>query len=236
MRSWTVKDVMSDQVVSITRDSPYKEIVEKMAGHGVSALPVVDAANTVVGVVSEADLLHKVEFMGHDQHVQLLERLRRRIARTKASGDLAADVMTAPPVCISADASLSAVARMMADERVKRLPVVDERGRLVGIVSRRDLLSIYLREDAEIGADIKQEVIRRAMWIDPATIDVTVDRGVATISGEVDRRSTAEIAVHLCRSVAGVVDMVDELSYRYDDTADLHRHSFMGATVKETIP
>jgi len=236
MKMWTVRDVMSEHVVSVARQTPYKEIVEKMVHHAVSAMPVVDDTNKVLGVVSEADLLHKVELMGAERHVQLLERRRRRVARAKASGDVAGDVMTTPPVCISADASLSAVARMMDDEHVKRLPVVDEQGQLIGIVSRRDLLRIYLRDDDAISADIAEGVLRQGMWMDPAAIDVTVDRGVARLSGEVDRKSTAEIIVQLCRGVTGVVDVANELTYGYDDTADLHRHGFMGATVKETIP
>jgi CBS-domain-containing membrane protein len=236
MQRWTVKDVMTDNVVSVTAEAPYKTIVETLAQHGVSAVPVVDDGGKVLGIVSEADLLHKMEFTGLEPHVHVLERKQRRVALAKASGDIARDVMTSPAVTVSSSASLSAVARMMDHERVKRLAVVDEHGHLVGIVSRRDLLRVYLRDDAAIWDEIREEILRRTLWIDPETITVAVDRGVVTLAGTADRRSTTQIAARLCESVGGVVEVVDQMAYDYDDTADLHRHSFMGATVRETTP
>jgi CBS domain-containing protein len=236
MRIWTVKDVMTDNVVSVREDTSYKEIVETLSRYGVSAVPVVDNDNRVLGVVSEADLLHKMEFSGLEPHVHLLERKGRRVARAKASGDVAHDVMSSPAVSVSSGASLTAVARMMDHERVKRLPVVDEQGRLLGIVSRVDLLRVYLRDDAAIRDEIRDQILRGTLWIDPETVTVSVDRGVVTLGGSVDCSSTAQIVVRLCRSVGGVVDVIDEMTYEYDDTADLHRRNVMGATVKETVP
>lgn len=234
MQRWTVKDVMTDGVVSVTEETPYKEIVETLAQNGVSAVPVIDEDRRVIGIVSEADLLHKMEFTGLEPHVHLLERRQRRVARAKAAGDIARDLMSSPAVTVSSGGSLPAVAKMMDDERVKRLPVVDEQGRLVGIVSRSDLLRMYLRDDASIRAEIREQVLRRTMWIDPETITVAVERGIVTLAGTADRRSTAQIAARLCESVVGVVDVVDEIAYDYDDTADQHRHNLMGATVKDT--
>ena len=221
MQRWTVKDVMTDNVVSITEETPYKEIVEAIAHHAVSAVPVVDNRQRVLGVVSEADLLHKVEFTGLEPHVHLLERKAQRIAREKASGDIARDLMNSPAVTISSGASLAAAARIMDHERVKRLPVVDEQGRLVGIVSRADLLRVYLRDDAAIREEIREQVLRRTLWIDPDSITVEVGRGVVTLGGTADRRSTAQIAARLCQTVGGVVDVIDETRYEYDDTAEL---------------
>jgi CBS-domain-containing membrane protein len=236
MRRWTVKDVMTESVVSVTDTTQYKEIVELLAKHAVSAAPVVDSANRVIGVVSEADLLHKMEFTGLEPHVRILERKQRRVARAKAAGDSARDLMSSPAVTVSPDASLSAVAKVMDDERVKRLPVVDDQGRLGGIVSRRDLLRVYLRGDEAIRDEIRDQVLRRTLWVDPETITVVVDRGVVTLSGTADRCSTAQITVRLCESVDGVVEVVDQLRYEYDDTADLARSYLMGPTVKETTP
>lgn len=236
MRRLRVKDVMTAEVVSVTEQADYKEIVEKLSQHGISAVPVLDDHRKVLGIVSEADLIHKVEFVGLEPHLNLLEGKRRRTARTKAAGDRARELMTAPAVSISADASLAAAARMMDDERVKRLPVVDERGRLVGIVSRRDLLRMYLRDDDAIVEEVREQVLRRTMWIEPGTISVTAVRGVVTLSGTVDRRSTAAIIAQLCDGVAGVVDVVDELSYEYDDTADLNRGNLSGVNVWRATP
>ncbi len=236
MRRWTVRDVMTDRVVSVTETTPYKEIVQILADRAVSAVPVVDEAKRVLGVVSEADLLHKVEFNGLEPHLHLLERKQRRVARVKAGGDVARDLMSSPAVTVGSDASLPAVAKMMDNERVKRLPVVDEQGRLVGIVSRRDLLRMYLRDDEAIREDIREQVLRQALWIDPETITVEVSQGIVTLGGTADRRSTAQITVRLCETVAGVVEVVDQIGYEYDDSADLRRHNLMTPTVKETIP
>lgn len=236
MRRWTVRDVMTDRVVSVTETTPYKEIVQILADRAVSAVPVVDEAKRVLGVVSEADLLHKVEFNGLEPHLHLLERKQRRVARVKAGGDVARDLMSSPAVTVGSDVSLPAVAKMMDNERVKRLPVVDEQGRLVGIVSRRDLLRMYLRDDEAIREDIREQVLRQALWIDPETITVEVNQGIVTLGGTADRRSTAQITVRLCETVAGVVEVVDQIGYEYDDSADLRRHNLMTPTVKETIP
>ena len=221
MQRGTVGDVMTDKVVSVTEETPYKQIVEALARYRVSAVPVVDADGRVRGVVSEADLLHKLEFSGPEQHLHLLERRSRRVARAKAAGDVARDLMTSPAVTVSAGASVTAVAKIMDDQRVKRLPVVDDRGQLVGIVARADLLRGYLRDDDAIREEIREAVLRRTMWIDPSTVTVTVDQGVVTLSGPIDRRSTGGIAVRLTESVAGVVEVVNELNYEFDDSEAL---------------
>lgn len=236
MKRVRVRDVMTTDVVSATEDTPYKDIVTKLAERGISAVPVVDQHGRVVGIVSEADLLHKVEFSGHEPHLNLLESKRRRTARSKAAGEYARELMTTPVVTISADASLTAAARMMDDERVKRLPVVNDQGHLVGIVSRRDLLRVYLREDEAIVADVEEQVLRRTMWIEPGVVDVSAERGVVTLRGTVDRKSTAQIIVQLCTGLPGVVDVVDELSFEYDDTADLKRGSLSGVNVWRAEP
>ncbi|MGE5828024.1 MAG: CBS domain-containing protein [Micromonosporaceae bacterium] len=236
MPRWTVRDVMTEQVVSVTEDVPYREIVETLAHHAVSAVPVVGADGRVLGIVSEADLLHKMEFTGLEPHLRLLERKQRRTARAKASGDTARDLMSAPAVTVSPEVALSAAAQAMEQERVKRLPVVDDQGRLVGIVSRRDLLRVYLRDDESVREEIRRQVLHRTLWIDPETVSVSVERGVVTLGGSVDRRSTAQIIVRVCETVPGVVEVVDDIAFDYDDTAELHRHHYLGATVKETVP
>jgi CBS domain-containing protein len=235
MQRWSVKDVMTHNVISVRESTPYKEIVEALAGKKVSAVPVVDADGRVLGVVSEADLLHKMEFSGPEPHVQLLERKARRMARAKASGDIAGDLMTSPAVTVSSGASLTAAAKIMDDQRVKRLPVVDERGHLVGIVARADLLRVYLRDDVAIRDEIREEVLKRTLWIDPATVTVTVNNGVVRLGGTIDRRSTGQIAARLCETVAGVVEVINEMTYGYDDTEALRR-DMSGVNVWKSTP
>ncbi|MCW2639077.1 MAG: hypothetical protein JWP76_1383 [Dactylosporangium sp.] len=221
MESPKVRDVMTNPVVAVREHADYKEIVDALAVYGVSAVPVLDEDDRVVGVVSEADLLPKVEFAGDDPRARLFERSRRRTARAKAAGDTAAELMSSPAIMTAPDASIVEAARLMETERVKRLPVVGDEGRLAGIVTRRDLLRVYLRPDAAIAEDVMTEVFDKALGIGRPEIRVEVVDGVVTLSGKVERRSAAQLAVHLTRAVTGVVDVVDELTYRHDDTADL---------------
>jgi CBS domain-containing protein len=218
MGSQTVHDVMTAKVVAVRRDAGFKQMVDVLAEFKVSALPVIDRDLRVLGVVSEADLLHKVEFAGQDAHVKLLEGTRRRSAKAKAVGETAEDLMTSPAVTIGPDATIGEAARFMEARRVKRLPVVED-GRLVGIVSRRDLLRPYLRPDWEIRRDIVDDVLQHTLWVEPGTIDVAVERGRVTLRGKADRRSTAQIAARLAGAVGGVVAVLDELTWDFDDIA-----------------
>ena len=213
-----VRDVMSTDVAAVRDDTPFRRIVEVLAQRRVTAVPVIDAAGGVLGVVSEADLMHKVEFVGAGHERHLFEGRRRRIARTKATGETAAQLMSAPAITVRPDASLAEAARLMDGARVKRLPVVDEAGRVVGVVSRGDLVRVYLRPDHEIRAAVIDNVLRETMWIDPGRVEVGVSGGVVTLTGGLDSRSTAQIVVRLTAAVPGVVGVVDRLGYRYDDT------------------
>ncbi len=218
MTGQRVRDVMTPQVVVVAPDCGYKHIVDVMVDFKVSAVPVVEDG-VVVGLVSEADLLHKLEF-GPDAPARLFEGRARRESRTKATGQTARELMSSPVITIGPSESIGAAARMMEQHRVKRLPVVDEStGRLVGIVARRDLLRPYLRPDEEIKEDVATQVIRDALWIDPAGIDIAVNDGRVVLRGRVDRRTTAAIAVRLVQALAGVVSVDDELTWDFDDVA-----------------
>jgi CBS domain-containing protein len=221
MSRWKVKDVMTTDVVSVRESTGFKELVDVLSGRTVSALPVVDANNRVVGVVSEADLLHKVEFSRESIAAQLFESRRHRVAREKAGGDDAWALMTKPVVTTTPETAVVEAARLMEAKRVKRLPVVDDQSRLVGIVSRRDLLKAFLQPDEAICTTVREDVFRRAMWMDPGEVNVEVRDGVVTLSGELDRKSTVSVAVGMTRGVDGVVDVIDRLTFRHDDTADI---------------
>jgi CBS domain-containing protein len=218
MRKHTVADVMTRTVVSIGATTGYKEIVETLADHSVSAVPVVDDAGHVIGVVSEADLLYKTEYAAQPYpSSRLWERKQVRDARGKASADTAGDLMTAPAIVIDVSETVGTAARLMDARAVKRLPVVDGQGQLVGIVSRGDILRLFLRNDADIEREVRDDVLLHDLWIDPDEISVEVTNGVVTLAGAVDRHSTIGIVVKLVQRVAGVVDVVNHLSYRMDD-------------------
>jgi CBS domain-containing protein len=223
MTHWKVRDVMTTDVASVGMEASYKEIVDLLAERRISAVPVVGAAGRVVGVVSEADLLHKVELEGERDHLGLFDTRRRREALEKAAADDAGQLMSSPPVTVSPRTSLVAAAKLMEHKRVKRLPVVDENGRLVGVVSRGDLLRVFLRPDLAIREEVVERVLRRALWTGPPEVEVEVREGVVTLVGELERRSLIPIALRLTSTVDGVVDVVDRLTYQYDDTDDLRR-------------
>jgi CBS domain-containing protein len=217
MKRHTVADVMTRRVATVTEETTYKQIVETLTKNGVSAVPVVDLDQHVIGVVSEADLLHKVDIAGLEPHGWPLERKRTRIAREKANADFAGDLMTVPPITVTESDSVAVAARLMDPEQVKRLPVVDSKGRLVGIVSRSDLLRPYLRTDEDLREEISQGVLLRTMWMDPREFTVAVDQGIVTIRGEVERSSSIPILIGIIRSVPGVVDVIERVSSRLDD-------------------
>ena len=224
---------MTREVVTVGQDTPYLQITRELAERGVSAAPVVDEADRVVGVVSEADLLHKVELAGSTGPKPLWERPSRRAARVKSEADTASRLMTTPAVTIGDDAPLAEAAKLMHRHRIKRLPVVNGDGRLIGIVSRTDLLRVYLRPDSEMREEIADGVLRRTLWIDPLAVEVDVIDGIVVLRGRVDRRSTATLVARLAAIVPGVIEVRDQLRWDYDDdvetTAGYFRsHPFTG--------
>ncbi|MEU2666235.1 CBS domain-containing protein [Micromonospora sp. NPDC007220] len=223
MRTWQVGDVMTREVTMVGEETPYREIVDALVRRGISGVPVVDGFRRVLGVVSESDLLHKVERAGHPDERRVFEGRRRRTAREKAEALLARDLMTAPAVATWPEATISAAARQMDRESVKRLPVLDDLGRLVGIVTRGDLLRVHLRTDAEIREDVVQEVLRRVLAVRDGLVTVRVRGGEVTLDGRLDRRSAVELAGRLAGQVSGVVRVTSTLAYDVDDTtlADL---------------
>ncbi|GGK77022.1 CBS domain-containing protein [Mangrovihabitans endophyticus] len=217
MKNWTVDDVMTKKVVSVPQTASYREVVDLLVGRRISAVPVVDEFQHVTGVVSEADLLRKIEYAGDDEP-RLFERRRRRGERAKALAGTAAELMSSPPVVTRAGTPIAAAARAMDAEQVKRLPVVDDRGLLIGIVTRGDLLKVHLRPDEEIRADIVSGVLGKFRAEDVGPVTVAVDDGVVTMAGRVARRSAADLAVRLARQVSGVVRVIDEIEFDFDDS------------------
>jgi CBS domain-containing protein len=217
MRHQSVQDVMTKDVVAVESETPYKQIAEILAEHKISGVPVVDSDAHVLGVVSEADLLAKAEYPEAERRRRLLDRPGTSQARRRASAGVARDLMTAPAVTIDDRTSIVRAAKEMDRHQVKRLPVVDELGRLVGIVSRRDLLKVFLRSDDDIRAEVETDVLDQSLSIRPSAVSVTVVDGVVTLEGTVDRKSLVPVAVRLTKAVDGVVDVIERLNYSFDD-------------------
>lgn len=219
MRHQRVRDVMTTDVATVYADTRFKDIVQRMADRKVTALPVVDATGHVVGVVTETDLLRKIEFSEEEAVRPLFERRGTRIAREKAEAVQAAELMTTPAVTVTPDTRIITAARRMSHDGLRRLVVADEHGALEGIVSRGDLLGVFTRTDADIAADVRDQVIRRAMSVDPDTMQVSVTDGVVELGGGLERRSSVAILTELTRAVDGVVDVGSHVTYQVDDTA-----------------
>jgi len=228
MRQWRVHEAMTTDVVRVDRAAGYQQIADLLVQHRISAVPVVDSGGVVVGVVSEADLLPKLGYPEQDGLHPLVTR-RRRAAARRVGGDSAGDLMTSPAIVVLGSAPVAAAARLMEESRVKRLPVVDEAGRLIGIVSRRDLVRLYARPDEAIRGDVV-DLILNGFWVDPSTVDIGVVAGVVTLSGAVDRTSTARILARAAHTVPGVVDVVDRLTGEYDDSATPNSSLYRGHT------
>jgi CBS domain-containing protein len=217
MQHRTVRDVMSHQVATVTREASFKAVAALLAERDISAVPVVDDGHRVVGVVSEADLLRK-ESGQPDPEGHTPALWMRPSDRKRAHAEIAADLMSHTVFTARPEWSVVEAARMMDRHHVKRLPVVDETDRLVGIVSRSDLLRVFLRSDRAIRGEIVADVLGRTLLIDPAAISVDVADGVVTMRGQLEHKSLIPIVERLCRSVDGVVALHAQLSYAFDDT------------------
>ncbi|MFI8371928.1 CBS domain-containing protein [Streptomyces sp. NPDC085466] len=206
MRHRKVEELMTREVVSVGGDTPFKEIVRTLAGRSVTAVPVVDGSNRVIGVVSEGDLLRKTADQTAGGDVAAVPGLEAW-ERAKAEGTRAEELMSAPAVCARPDWTVVEAARLMEVQGVKRLVVVDDQDRLVGVVSRRDLLAIYLRDDDDVRREITEDVLVGALALDPAAVDVVVKEGRVTLSGEVSSRAMLPVIERLCATVDGVVSV-----------------------------
>lgn len=211
----TIGQVMTTDVVVTRPETSFKDAVRLLRAAGVSALPVVDEADRLIGIVSEADLLVKE---AGENPGGWFGRIRRRREARKAAGVNVSSVMTAPVITVSPGDTLATAARVMHAKGLKRLPVVEAGGRIVGIISRQDLIRIYLRSDDEIRNDVVRDVLERAICIDPRTVRVVVADGVVTLEGRLETKSLTEILVSLVQATDGVVGVAPRLSYEVDDT------------------
>ena len=222
-REWTVADVMVEDVVTVQPDTPYKVLVEKLWLQGVSGLPVIDSQSKLVGIVSETDLMRKQEHGGGAKAREVMRGLSLLMPEvlsadagalltglSKAVGQTAADLMTSPVITIGPEATLTAAAAAMHKRNLKRLPVVGHDGRLVGIMSRADLLKVFLRSDESIEIDVKEAL--RADLGDPHGVTAKVVNGVVTLEGEAPSPFESETLVRHIDKLPGVVGVEARLS------------------------
>ncbi|MEU4211769.1 CBS domain-containing protein [Streptomyces sp. NPDC026206] len=217
MQHRTVGDLMTHSVVRVQRGTLFTEIVHVLQEHDITAVPVVDREDRPVGVVSEADLLAKASKQPDPAGLFELDP-QGPLAGAKHAATTAEGLMTSPAICARPEWSVVEAARAMEEHRVKRLPVVDGTGRLVGLVSRGDLLRVFLRTDRAIREEIIEDVLVRTLREPPSAVGVEVNNGQVRLSGSVRRRSLVPVLVQLCQSVDGVVSVGHHLAAEADDT------------------
>ncbi|MFE3760221.1 CBS domain-containing protein [Streptomyces sp. NPDC059104] len=213
MKHLKVADLMSDEVVSVAPGTAFKDVAKLLAQYDISGVPVLDDEDRVVGVVSQTDLLARAVPGPHSSE--------QGVTAT-AGAPTAGDVMSAPAVTVPAEETVADAARLMTRRGVERLPVVDVEDRLVGIVTRRDLLRMFLRPDSEIRRRVTDEVLTEVLGVPAGDVDVHVVDGIVTLEGLVGRRSQLPALLGLVERLDGVVAVASRVTARTDDTATTH--------------
>jgi CBS domain-containing protein len=212
MRNQAVRELMTTAVIRVHHRTGLREVSKILAGYNVKALPVVDDEEHPLGVVTGADLPHRQSRRPDPSGFPSSARLRPvgRLEPRTESGS-ASDVMSAPAVTAHPEWSVAKAAREMEERGVKRLPVVDDAGELVGVVSRADLLRVLLREDADIAREISRDVLGRTLSLAPAQVAVTVSDGKVMLRGSVEE-DLIPVVERLCWSVDGVADVRNDVT------------------------
>jgi CBS domain-containing protein len=217
-RHRTVADVMTARVHVANPRTPFKLLVRLIEENRISAVPIVDMQGVPVGVVSESDLLFKERRGELESEANIVHVFRQRHDRAKAAGLVAAELMTSPAITVTERARLAEAAQIMQERNVRRLVVVDERGLIAGIVTRSDLLQVFLRTDEDLREEVVERVIPSILFAQSDEVEVDVSSNVITLSGQVDRKSDSEILAGVTQDLDGVVGVVNRMSFRWDDT------------------
>jgi CBS domain-containing protein len=212
-----IQEIMSSDVVTVSEDTPLKEVAEVLAERRISGLPVVDEDGYVVGVVSEADILFKER--GPSSRTGVFGWLLDRYGfegQLKLEARTAGEAMSAPALVIEPQRRVAEAAHLMLDRRVNRLPVIDQ-GRLVGIVTRADLVRAFVRGDAEIEREIREDVVLRTLWLEPTRVSIGVKGGHVTLHGDVETEANVGLLPSLVERVPGVVSVTSDLTWERGD-------------------
>ncbi len=209
-----VLDIMSIDVLTVSPEESLKAAARLMVERGVSGLPVVNAEGKLVGIITEADFLERE---ADRSHRRLLDALMHK-PDTVSEAETVGQVMSTHPVVIYPEASVTEAARVMSHHHVKRLPVVNDEGRLQGIISRGDVVTVFTRPDDVIEDEVREDIIDRVLLLDGDSIDVTVDEGIVKLSGRLPTRTDKRLLEEMVRRVDGVVSMESDVTFEIDDT------------------
>jgi CBS domain-containing protein len=215
-----VKDLMTRDVVTVGPEASLKEVAKRLVEHGISGMPVCDQEGRILGVISEGDLLYKergrIERRGGPLAWLVDGTPYAEVA--KAQAHAAREAMTAPAITIGPERPAAAAARLMVEKGVNRLPVVSNAGTLLGIVTRADLVRAFTRSDAEIAEEIREDVLKRALWVDPGTVEITVRDGEVELAGQLETEADVAVLEQLVEKIPGVVAVRSRVTHRADET------------------
>lgn len=211
-----VRDLMTTDPVTTTPDAPLKEAARLMVRHKVSGLPVVDDGK-VVGIVTEGDFLRQEASRDQPYRFSLLDALFGDEPAGPPAAETVGEVMTVQVLTVAPEASLSEAARIMTSRRVKRLPVVGADGALLGVISRADVVNAFTKPDEVIEDEIREDIIRRLLFLDPAVVQVSVTDGVVSLTGVLENRTEAHLLEELTRRIDGVIRVDSHLTFEVDD-------------------
>ncbi|MCU0280630.1 MAG: CBS domain-containing protein [Acidimicrobiia bacterium] len=212
-----VRDIMTTDPVKVTADTRLREAARLMVRHRVSGLPVVDEGGKLIGILSEGDFIRREAGRDRPHGVSLLDAVFGEGELQPVGAETVAEIMTRSVVTITPEASVGEAARVMGRRNVKRLPVVDLEGELIGIVSRADVVGAFTKPDDVIEDEVREDLIRRLLFLDPELVEVSVSDGVVTLEGELENRTEAHLLEELSRRIAGVVRVESRLRYKVDD-------------------
>jgi CBS-domain-containing membrane protein len=212
-----VRDIMTTDPIRVTADTLLKEAARLMVRHHVSGLPVVTEEGDLAGIVTEGDFLRQEASRDRPYGASLLDALFGDGSVQAPAAETVDEVMAREVVTITPDATIGEAARVMAQRSVKRLPVVTDDGALVGIISRADVVNAFTKPDDVIEDEVREDIVRRLLFLDPGDVDVEIEDGVVTLRGELEHRTEVQLLEELTRRIAGVVRVVSELTYRVDD-------------------
>ena len=211
-----VRDLMTTEPVTTTPDTPLKEAARLMVRHKVSGLPVIDKGK-VVGIVTEGDFLRQEANRDQPYRFSLLDALFGDEPSGPPAAETVGEVMTEQVLTVAPEATLSEAARIMSSRRVKRLPVVTPEGKLIGVISRADVVNAFTKPDEVIEDEIREDIVRRLLFLDPDLVTVSVTDGVVTLSGELENRTEAHLLEELTRRIDGVIRVDSQVTFEVDD-------------------
>lgn len=213
-----VQDVMTQDVRTIAPEASLKDAARQLVEHGISGMPVCDAEGRILGVLSEGDILYKERGRTESRAWPLTRFVDggSAAAERKTAARTVGDAMSSPVITITSTSQAAAAARSMVEHGVNRLPVLDWDGRLVGIVTRADLVRAFIRSDEQIAGEIREDVLQRVLWIEPGRIEIAVHDGDVTLMGELETSADVAVLERLVEKVPGVVSVRSKVTRRID--------------------